>query len=373
MCGIRSPAACDYVRITPAAGRRACLILNLMSSMVASRARDAIERLSVADLSWEDFAEETLDVLSRAVPFDAATMAPFDPQSGLITGSVKRALPSDSFARFAHFEYTAPDDHSYSRLVKRPRPIGVLVEDLGGDPARAERYRDFYLPSLALGHEVRVGARARGVLWGGVSLFREIGSHGFRADEVDLLEGAIDALVRGFRRGTARGLHAASVPAEPVVIIVDAANALAATTGDHTGWFAELDPTRTRPLPIAVVSAIVRARLRGDAKITVRAGRYGWATVRAATLHGAGGGATDQVVVTLGQADPSSSVPLVVSALGMTDRERQIIELVLAGRPTTQIATALFLSPHTVQDHLKSIFAKANVRSRRDLVALLHG
>jgi DNA-binding CsgD family transcriptional regulator len=342
-----------------------------MSSLTASRARDAIERLSVADLTWEEFAEETLEVLARAVPFEAATMAPFDSQTGLITGSVKRAMPSDSYARFAHFEYTAPDAHSFAQLAKRARPVGVLVDDLDGDPARAERYREFYLPSLSLGHEVRVGARSRGMLWGGVSLFREVGSHGFTADEVDLLDGAIDAFVRGFRRGVARGLHLDSVRAEPAVLIVDASNTLAASTGDRAGWFAQLDPTRSRPLPIAVVSAIVRARQRGEAAITVRAGLYGWATVRASMLQGAGGAPTGQVVVTLGQAAVSSAVPLVVAALGMTDRERQIIDLVLAGRSTVQIASELFLSPHTVQDHLKSIFAKAKVRSRRDLVALL--
>lgn len=344
-----------------------------MQNLAASRARDAIERLSVADLSWEDFAEETLDVLAKAVPFEASTMAPFDPQTGLITGSVKRAMPSDSYARFAYYEYTAPDEHSFSRLVKRARPIGVLVDDLGGDPARAERYREFYLPSLSLGHEVRVGARARGALWGGVSLFREAGPRGFTLAEIDLLEGLIDALVRGFRRGAARGLEVRAERAEPVVLIVGAGNAITARTADHAGWFAQLDPTRSRPLPIAVVSAIVRARQRGEAKITVRAGAYGWATVRAAMLQGVGDTSSDQVVVTLAQADASSSLPLVVAALGMTDRERQIIDLVLAGRSTTQIATALFLSPHTVQDHLKSIFTKAKVRSRRDLVALFQG
>lgn len=344
-----------------------------MSTLAASRARDAIERLSVAGLSWEEFAEETLDVLARAVPFDAATVAPFDPESGLITGSVKRAMPSDSYARFAHYEYTAPDDHSFSRIVQRARPIGVLVDDLGGDPARAERYRDFYLPSLSLGHEVRVGARARGALWGGVSLFREIGSRGFQGAEVDVLDSAVDALVRGFRRGAAWGLHVEPVRVAPVVLIVDAANTVTATTGDHSAWFGELDPTRSRPLPIAVVSAIVRARQRGEMTITLRAGRFGWASIRAALLQGAGGAPTDQVAVTLAQTEAASAVPVIAAALGMTDRERQIVELVLAGRSTSQIAGDLFLSPHTVQDHLKSIFAKARVRSRRDLVALLRG
>lgn len=342
-----------------------------MSTLLAARARDAVERLSVADLSWEEFAEETLEVLAKAVPFEAATMAPFDPQTGLITGSVKRAMPSDSYARFAYYEYTAPDEHSFSSLVKRPRPIGVLVDDLGGDPARAERYREFYLPSLSLGHEVRVGARSRGALWGGVSLFRQTGSRGFSVAEVDLLDSMMDALVRGFRRGAARGLEVRAERVEPVVVIVDANNAVTARTTDHAGWFAQLDPTGLRPLPIAVVSAIVRARQRGEAKITVRAGAYGWATVRAAVLQSVGEASSGQVVVTLGQADVSSSLPLVTAALGMTDRERQIVDLALAGRSTVQIASALFLSPHTVQDHLKSIFAKAKVRSRRDLVALL--
>jgi DNA-binding CsgD family transcriptional regulator len=57
-----------------------------------------------------------------------------------------------------------------------------------------------------------------------------------------------------------------------------------------------------------------------------------------------------------------------VSAYRLTDREQDVIRLVLRGASTAQIADELVVSTHTVQQHLKSIFDKTGVRSRRELV-----
>jgi Bacterial regulatory proteins, luxR family len=52
---------------------------------------------------------------------------------------------------------------------------------------------------------------------------------------------------------------------------------------------------------------------------------------------------------------------------GLSAREREIATLIAAGLSTKALANRLYLSPWTVQDHLKSIFEKTGTHSRRAL------
>jgi DNA-binding CsgD family transcriptional regulator len=54
----------------------------------------------------------------------------------------------------------------------------------------------------------------------------------------------------------------------------------------------------------------------------------------------------------------------------LSAREREIAELVAAGRRNAEIAEALFLSVRTVEGHLQRIYRKLGIRSRTQLAAL---
>ncbi len=73
---------------------------------------------------------------------------------------------------------------------------------------------------------------------------------------------------------------------------------------------------------------------------------------------------------------PASSSPSEPSAPGLeglSAREREIVEQLLAHKRVPAIAKALFISPHTVRNHLKNVFSKVGVSSQQELLDALRG
>lgn len=56
-------------------------------------------------------------------------------------------------------------------------------------------------------------------------------------------------------------------------------------------------------------------------------------------------------------------------AAALTERERQVLDGLVAGQTTRQIADALFVSPNTVAYHVKQLYEKLQVHSRAAAVA----
>jgi DNA-binding NarL/FixJ family response regulator len=57
---------------------------------------------------------------------------------------------------------------------------------------------------------------------------------------------------------------------------------------------------------------------------------------------------------------------------GLTERERDVLQLVVRGRNNTEIAVELFVSEATVKTHINHIFSKLGARDRAHAVILAH-
>lgn len=53
---------------------------------------------------------------------------------------------------------------------------------------------------------------------------------------------------------------------------------------------------------------------------------------------------------------------------GLTEREREVLQLIAGGKTTPEIAQDLHLSPHTVQTHREHIMEKLNLHRKADLI-----
>jgi DNA-binding CsgD family transcriptional regulator len=130
------------------------------------------------------------------------------------------------------------------------------------------------------------------------------------------------------------------------------------------------------PLPFAAVVRRLESIEAGEldalpAMTRLTTKRYTLVAVHAARLRDASG--NGPVVLTIAPAAPAERSSLFLSAHGLTPAQRRVANLVLQGRTTGQMVVELRISPHTVQDHLKAVFDKVGVRSRRELVtALMH-
>jgi DNA-binding CsgD family transcriptional regulator len=57
----------------------------------------------------------------------------------------------------------------------------------------------------------------------------------------------------------------------------------------------------------------------------------------------------------------------------LSEREHEVAALVASGCSTKQIAEALFVSPHTVRAHLRSIYRKLGAKGRVDVARAIMG
>jgi DNA-binding CsgD family transcriptional regulator len=348
-----------------------------MDKRSAARAAEDIVRLCHAGLDSRTLRVETLRLLRRVIPVDSFWFATADPATLLFTSSVVEAIPEHATAAFLANEFLQADANKWVQLARASRPANGLYLATQGQPDSSPRYREILSP-LGFGDELRAALRDEGSCWGFMCLHREQSRPGFTPEEAAFLGRLTPHLAEGLRDALLIG-NADVVPGSdgPGLLVLADDLSVIATTPAAERWLAELaDWPRRRELPQAIygVSARLRALERDGvarpdlmprARVRTRSGR--WLVLHASRL--AGPGAPDQTAVILEPAHPTEVAPLILQAYDLTEREAQVAQLVLQGVPTDEIAAALSISSLTVQQHLKAVFDKTGVRSRRDLVA----
>ncbi len=346
------------------------------SQLTAERVRRDIEVLARGGLDIATFMAEVDDSLRRAVRSCASCVATLDPATNLLTGGFKFG---DLAGRDEHdhewglVEYGQVESTSLTELARADLPAASIQISTGGDPQRSARMRDFITPYFGYSDELRVVARIGNRAWGGVAWFCD---EPFEAEDIDFVASLSAVLATGLRAGIIARL-ALTPPAPtagPAVIVVDADNQISQVSAGAQARLDELGLTSHAVTPMAIIGALVAGARRFAAGLTdtlprtrVQLPSGQWLVLHASPLSDADG-ATGNVVLTIEDARPPDIVPLVVAALDLTPRERDVTQLVLRGIDTKHIATALHISAYTVQDHLKTVFEKAGVNNRRELV-----
>lgn len=266
----------------------------------------------------------------------------------------------------------------YRDLARTEAGAGTLLEATDGHPARSSRYREYLAPQ-GYGDELRATCRVGGSTWGVLDLYRERSRAPFTDVEVDIIRRVAPALalaLRGFS-SEARISHGAADG--PGTALFDEAGTIISLDEHAERLFVELagKDWASRPIPMSAVhaslaraSAVFAGTDRGPATARIRSQSGRWLVVHASRLRGPDG-RPGPTALTIEPAKSAQIAPIIVEAYSLTPREQEITRGVARGLSNHEIAAELFLSPHTVRDHLKAIFAKVAVSSRGELVAKL--
>jgi DNA-binding CsgD family transcriptional regulator len=348
-----------------------------VSSYAKERAKERIAGLATRGLDAVTFWREATELVGRAVPHDFfPCWWTLDPASLLMTSHFNPGFPEVP-PQWLEIEYLEDDFNKLADVVRADRPVATLLEATGGDPSRSRWYRVAIEP-FGAEQELRAGLRTQdGVPWAAVSLYREPGRPEFDADEVAFLLELAPYLAEGTRRGLLIGEASdPEAPDAPGLLVLGVDLSVESMTSGVERWLAALpdgDWEAKQRLPSAVLAVARRAlRTAGgvDSPGEIALARVLSQTGRWIVLHGAAlvSDRSRRAAVIIEPAHPARIAPLLMAAYGLSEREQEVTRLVLQGASTTEIAERLFVSAHTVQDHLKSVFEKTDVRSRRELV-----
>ena len=344
----------------------------------AGRLADEVAVLGMRGLPREDYFRELTARIHRAIDCDATCWHTLDPDTRLITSDMSEELVSSGVytaetaplagAGVIASEYLVDDLNTFASLAQKRVPVGTLHRAARGKPERSARYNTVLEPS-GIPFELRAAFVTRGRAWGAVHIARREGGD-FSDAEIATMARIAGAVAAGIRTSLRVDAARRADTGAPGLVVLGPHNEVEVITEPARALMDELRSSALRGSsdapPSSVIAVAGAARSVGATDAVSIPGGGGWITMHASLPEGRADG---RVAIVLERARGRESATLQLETYGVTPREREVATLLAQGCTNAEIATALVLSPYTVEDHIKSLFEKVRVGSRREFVA----
>src|ERR1700722_4643598 len=350
-------------------------------SAESARSLQRVERICDSASDARTLRLRLLDEIRQAVGFDSHAWLLTDPQTSVGSAPLADVPCLPELPRLIRLKYLT-EINRWTTLSSPP--VALLREATAGDLSLSLLWRDL-LSQYDVVDVASLVFRDRFGCWGFLDLWRAGTSAPFSRAEASWLAESAGPVTAALRRSQAHAFMAgtsAAVPRTgPVVLLLSADLSILKQTPETQDYLRILVPPDDDRPPVPASAYNVAAQLLAAeggvdpnppwARVHLPGGQ--WLTLRAARIGDAESGPDRDIAVTIEQTSPRDRVALFARAFAFSARESELAGHLTTGAGTAEIARRMFLSEHTVQDHLKSVFAKTATHSRRALLSLALG
>lgn len=345
-----------------------------MASAARSRAR--VERICESATGARELRLQVVKEVRQVVNFDAHAWLLTDPETSVGSAPLADVPCLPELPNLIRLKYLTALNRWTTLTVA---PVVSLQDATGGELSLSRLWREL-LSRYEIGDVASLVFRDGFGCWGFLDLWRSNSMPLFTQPEIDYLIDITAPVTTHLRRCQADTFV---VPPNevrrigPVVLLLSPDLKVLRQTGETLEYLRVLVPPAEGQAPIPASAYNVAAQLLAveagidpnppSARVHVSDGR--WVTLRAARIGDGAALADRDIAVTIEEASPTERADLFARAFGFSARERELLAHLMNGASTRKIAGQMFLSEHTVQDHLKSIFAKTATRNRPTLLS----
>ena len=344
-----------------------------------TRSAERVAAICAAESDAITLRMSVLDEIRSVVEFDAHVWLLTDPTTAVGCAPLADVPALSELPRLVKFKYLT-EVNRWTRLIADEQAVRSLVHSSGGDLSLSQLWREV-LCRYEVTDVASMVFSDRFGCWGFLDLWRSKAADPFVQQDIDFLSHIAVEVTQGLRSRQAMTFSEPAISQRrdlgAVVLILDDDLNIVSQTAATQEWLQVLlpqsPPQRAVPASVYNVAGQLLARESGvdtrDALSRVHLAEGFWVTLRAARLQGHEGSRHAGIAVTLEETSPLERLEVFVQSFALSPRERELMSLLATGSDTRELAQQLHVSEHTVQDHLKSIFAKTTSRNRKTLLS----